>query len=76
VDPEHPAIRLPHGDPVSILDGQLRLANTAQAHEGHASGGLGTSPVDLVENISTVDEIGIAGEGDGREGGRRRFWSF
>jgi hypothetical protein len=76
VDPEHPYARLPLGDPVRIFDGELRFANTAQAHEGHASGGLGTSLVDLVENVFTVDEIGIAGEGDGRGGGRRRFPSF
>ena len=63
-------------DPMSELDGQLRFANTAEAHEGHASGGLATSLVDLVENVFAVDEIGIAGEGDSREWGRRRFPSF
>ena len=76
VDPEYPCVRLLRADPVSKLDGQLRLADTTQAHEGHASGGLGTLVFDLVENVSAVDEIGIAGEGDGREGGRRRFRSF
>jgi hypothetical protein len=76
MDPEYPYVRLPRSDPVRELDGQLRLADPAQAHEGYASGGLGTSLVDLVENVSTVDEIGIAGEGDGREGGRRRFRSL
>ena len=43
-------------DPMSELDGQLRFADTAEAHEGHASGGLATSLVDLVENVFAVDE--------------------
>ncbi len=73
MDPEDPYVRLPRGDPVSELDGQLRLANTAEAYDGHASGGLGTSLVDLVENVSTVDELGIAGEGDGCGGGGAAF---
>ena len=70
VDLEHPSVGPSRGDPVSELDGQLRFANTAEAHEGDATGWLRTSLVDLVENISTIDEIGIAGEGDSRGGGR------
>jgi hypothetical protein len=61
---------------VSVFDGQLRLAHAAEAHEGHPTSWLGTSLVDLVENVSAVDEIGVAGEGDGRERLRRRLWSF
>jgi hypothetical protein len=76
MDPEDPSVRLGRGDPVRIFDGQLRLANPAQPHEGHAGGRLGTSLVDLLENVSAVDEIGIAREGDGRERLRWRFWSF
>jgi hypothetical protein len=62
---------MPLADSVSKLDGQLRLANTAEAHKGHARSGLGTSLADPVEDVSAVDEIEIAGKGDGREGGRR-----
>jgi hypothetical protein len=61
---------------VCIFNDKLRLANPAEAHEGYATSRLGASLVDLVENISTVDEIGIAGEGDGRERLQRRFRSF
>jgi hypothetical protein len=69
-------VRLPRGDSVSIFDSQLRLANTAEAYEGNPSTRLGTSVVDLVEEISMVDEIGVAGEGNGRGRRRRRFRSF
>jgi hypothetical protein len=61
---------------VSVFDGQLRLAHAAEAHEGHPTSRLGTSLADLVENVPAVDEIGIAGEWNGRERLRRRFWSF
>ena len=61
---------------MGIFDGQLRLADTAQAYKGDATGGLGASLVDLVENVSTVDEVGIAGEGDSCERRRRCFESF
>jgi len=45
----------------------MRLVDIAQVRR------LGISLLDLVENVSMVDKIWIAGEGDGREGGRRRF---
>ncbi len=76
MDPEHPYVRLPRCNSVRELDGKLRLANTTQADEGHASGGLGTSLLDLVDNVSTVDEIEIAGEGYKRGRRRRCFRSF
>lgn len=44
-----------------------RFADTTQAHEGYAGGGLRTSPVDLIEDISAIDKVRIAAEGDSRE---------
>ena len=46
------------------------------AGAGHTGGGLGTSLVELVEDVSAIDEIGVAGKGNGCERLRWCFWSF
>lgn len=51
VDPEYPYVGLLFSDPVSELNGQLRLANTAQADGGHTGGGLGASYIDFLQKI-------------------------
>jgi hypothetical protein len=76
MDPEHPSIRLLCRCSVRVFDGQLRFAHAAEAYEGHAASRLGASLVDLVESVSTVDEVGVAGKRDCRERLRRCFWSF
>jgi len=52
------------------------VPNTAEAHESYATGRFGASLVDLVENVSAVDEVGVAGERNGCERLRRCFWPF
>jgi hypothetical protein len=39
--------------------------NAAEADEGHVTDRLGTSAADLVEDVSAIDKIGVAGEGNG-----------
>ena len=76
MDPEHPYFCGSCTDAVGELDGQLRFANTAQADEGRSTGRLGALSVDPVKNVSALDEIAVAAEGDRRERLRRRFWLF
>jgi hypothetical protein len=43
------------------------VPNAAQARQSHAAGRFRTPLAKFVENVATVDEIAIAGEGDGGE---------
>lgn len=63
---------------VSLLLADLEwcIPKTADSDQSHAAGWFGISLVNLVENVSTVDEIGVAGERNDSGGLRRCFWSF
>lgn len=50
------------------FDGELGFPYTTQTNKGYTAGRLGTLSTNLVQEVAAGNKIGVAAEGDRREG--------